>query len=278
METTTDTNWYHDLSSQEKRFVQILAMILLTGLAASAFALAYSYITSARVAARTAFSPRQISVNGEGKVQMRPDIAVFTASVITQAKRVSDAQRQNSERSGAIIDFLKSQGIAEKDIKTVAYDINPQYQYFNASPCTAFPCPPQGPPEIVSYEVRHTMEIKIRKLDEADVALEGVTAAGANEIGGISFRVDDEDAARAEARAKAIADAEEKAEKIARELGVRLTRVSGFFESDGAMPYPIRTPAIGLQAMKADFTESLPSVQPGEQEIRAMVTVSYEFR
>ena len=179
-------------------------------------------------------------------------------------------------RSNAVIDFLKTHGVADKDIKTTGYGINPQYQYSNR-PCSQYSCPPQGPPSIASYEVRHTLEIKIHDLAKADVLLDGIIAAGANEVGQISFRVDDPEVAGAEARTQAIADARMKAEKIARDLGVRLVRVSSFFEQqDGSIP-PMPYEGMGAAPMVMKAAVG-PAVQPGEQEIKSSVTVTYEFR
>lgn len=276
----TNNNWYQDLSARGKRYVQMLGITLLTGLALSSFAFAYSHIVSGQVASSTRYSPRQISMNGQGKVTVRPDTAVFTASVIAQAKDAAGAQEQNSTRSETIMAFLQEQGIEKKDIKTVSYNISPQYQYDNRPVCLGIGiCPPQRPPEIVSYEARHTIEVKVRNLAQANSLLDGVTNAGANEVGAITFRVDDEGrkAAQAEARAKAIADAEVKAWNVARELGVRLVRISAFYESEGGMPYPIRYGG-DVAMIKGGVPEASPSVQPGENEIISSVTISYEFR
>ena len=270
------THFYQDLSGQGRKYVQVLAMVLLLGLVASSFAFAISYGVSAWVAASTRSTPRQISVQGEGKVAMKPDIAVFTAGVVTQAGKVGDAQKANAERSNAVLAFLKKQGVAEEDIKTVGYSINPQYQYSDGA-CAGGICPPRRPPEIVSYDVRHTLEIKARDLGKADTLLEGVVAAGANEVGSIGFQVDDKEEPKAEARRLAIEDAEKKAKVIEKDLGVRLTRITAFFESGDGGPIPFYGEARGgfgggIAAAPA------PEVAPGEQEIRSMVTITYEFR
>lgn len=263
------------MPDEGRRLVQVLTLLLLAGLVASAGAFAYSYIVSGWTAAKTAVSSRQITIMGEGKMSMRPDTAVFTASVITSAKKISDAQAQNSSRASAIVDFLKARGVADLDIKTIAYNISPQYQYFNSPPCTTFPCPPQRPPEIAGYEIRTTAQIKVRALDQADTIIEGVTNAGANEVGSLAFRVDDEDAAKAEARAAAIADARVKAGQIAQALDVRLVRIIGYYDNTD-VPQPPMYESGGPTMLKA--ASSAPPIQPGEQEIRASVGVTYEFR
>lgn len=271
---------YDDFSKPMKEQAHTLALLLLVGLVASSFAFAVSYAVSAWDTASNRIAPRQFTVTGEGKVAVKPDLAMVTAGVVTQAEKIGAAQADNTKKSNAVMAFLKAQGIAEKDLKTVGYNISPQYQYFNSPPCVSFPCPPQRPPEITGYEVRHTIQIKIRDFAKTDAVLDGVVTQGANEVGSVSFTVDEPEKARADARAEAIADAEEKARVLARSLGVRLGRATGFFESGG--PGPVSLFSIdgkgGGFGGAAERAASAPEVAPGEQEIQSMVTITYEFR
>ena len=266
---------YQEFSNQSKRYAKALALLLLIGLTASSFAFAFSYFISAWDTASNRVAPRQLSVSGKGKVAVRPDIAVFTAGVLTQAQKVGEAQAEHSLSSNAVIDFWKKQGVQEKDIETVGYFIQPQYA--ESPVCVSFPCPPHRPAEITGYEVRHTLEVKVRDLEKTDTLLEGVVSAGANEVGSIDFRVDSDEAVRAEARQKAIEYAEKKAKNLARDLDVRLGRVFGFSESGGGFPIFARSFA-EKGGFGGDAAPSAPEVAPGEEEIQVMVTITYEFR
>lgn len=272
-------------------FFVVLANVLV-------LAIALFYLVSSKTLLRGDVQTRpQISVSGEGKVSVRPDIASFTVTVVTEAKRVGDAQKDNTMRSNAALDFIKQNGVEEKDIKTVNYSIEPQYQYdavadntllqqalaekarrqYERMPCVG--CPPlvRTPPQIVSYRVRHSVQVKVRDLAKVDDLLEGAIAAGANEVGSVSFSVDDEKKVMAEAHKKAIEDAEEKAKVLARDLGIRLKKIVGFSESGGGYPIYLRR----QQAKSADFEGAVaatPSVEPGEQEVSSNVTIVYEFR
>ena len=216
----------------------------------------------------------QISVSGEGKVFATPDIAMFMVTIITSEKRIGEAQNNNSSRSNAVVDFLKQNGIEEKDIKTTNYSVQPQYQYGDVIRCLRYPCP-QPPPQIVSYEVRHSLQVKVRDLNKVDDLLAGVVNAGGNEVGSVSFTIDDEKKVMAEARKKAIDNAKQKAEVLARDLGVHLKKIVGFSESGGGYPiYYAKMAGIGADSA----TSETPQVQPGEQEIRSNVTITYELR
>lgn len=225
--------------------------------------------------------PRQLAVAGEGKTMVKPDVAVFTAGAVTQATKVKDAQAENTRKSNAVIDFLKKNGVEEKDIKTTEYNIYPQYQSSYPPPCVfPGPCPLTTirPPEIVSYQVRQTIEIKVRDLGKVDDLLNGVVSAGANEVGSITFKVDDPEAARAIARKKAIDNAMAKAQTLANDLGVRLKKIVAYSDENTNYPQPY---AVGLEArggMAMAQAAPGPQVQPGEQEVTANVTIVYEFR
>ena len=254
-----------------------LGIILLVGLAASSFAFAFSYLVSGWSAVKSAVSNRQISVSGEGKISVKPDIAIFYATVITYSKKVGEAQDENSRKSNAVADYLKKSGVQEKDLRTLNYSISPQYQYFSARPCTIVSCPPSSPPQIVSYEVRNTLEVKVRDFTKLDDLLQGVVENGANEIGSINFSVDNPKMAQAQARKKAIDDAKSKAEVLARDLGVRLVKIINFSESGSPVPiYNRQVEALGLGGGIA--ASPAPAVQPGEQEIQSNITITYEFR
>ena len=228
----------------------------------------------------------QISAAGEGAVFLKPDIATISLTVRTQAVSLADATKENNDKNNKVVEFLKAKGVEEKDIKTVGYNVNPQYQYDNR-PCpatyspdgAAFPCPPQKPPRIASYEVTNSLLVKVRNLDNVGAILDGATAAGANEVSGPSFSIDDETKVTEEARALAIDNAKENAKKVAAKLGVRLGRIVGFSES-GNGPYPVYMEAFGKGgALTADApVPRAPSIQPGENEVKVSVSVFYEVR
>ncbi|MEK9194807.1 MAG: SIMPL domain-containing protein, partial [Patescibacteria group bacterium] len=192
-------------------------------------------------------------------------------------------QNQNTSRSNAIIDFLKKNGIQDKDIRTTNYSIQPQYQYDKRPPCPilsdeSIPCYAgvNALPRIVGYQVHHSLEIRMRDLNNVDDMLQGVVSAGANQVGSILFAIEDEKAAMASARKQAIEDAQKKALVLARDLGVRITKIAGFSESGGGPIYYDRGYGSAQALEKGGM--SAPQVEPGEQEVRSVVTIAYEFR
>ncbi|MEK7121338.1 MAG: SIMPL domain-containing protein [Patescibacteria group bacterium] len=211
----------------------------------------------------TAATTNTVSFSGEGKVVAKPDIAKINLSIVTDAPTSKAAQDDNSKKSKAVTDYLKKQNIEEKDIKTTGYNIYPQYKYSQFG----------GNPQITGYQVNQSMEVKIRDLDKVSNILDGVVSAGANQVNGLSFEIDNQDALKAEARAKAIADAKKKANELQSQVGISLGKIVNFSENTGGYPVPIY-----YEAKSMGGGGKGPSVPTGENEIMVSVNITYQIR
>lgn len=216
-----------------------------------------------------------ITVEGTGKAAMVPNIAQISFSVTESAVSVADAQTAATERTNAALDFLEEQGIEEKDVKTVAYNVYPEYE--TTQPCYAGYCPPTRSPEITGYQVSQTVEIKVRDTAKAGDVLQGLGNLGVQNISGPNFMVDEDDMIRNEARAEAIAQAKEKAKVLAKELGVSLGAVVSFYENTGPMPYDYYGKGGVAMDMAAESAPA-PRLPTGEQETTVTVSITYEIR
>ena len=224
--------------------------------------------------------PVSISVEGTGEVFAKPDIATFSFTVEAKEGDAVTAQNKSSETMASIIAYLKEKGVAEKDIKTAQYSLTPQYEY-PQTVCTQWGCPPQtGEPKIVGYIVSQSVTVKVRDTAKAGELVSGIGEKGAQNVSGLSFTIDDEEALKAEAREKAILDAQTKAKVLAHNLGARIVRMNGYWDGvDYPVPY-----GIGGDAMMAkERTSSVYAPQPaelplGENMIRIKVNISYEVR
>lgn len=225
------------------------------------FFLSVYLITSTDKAVNDYSGASTVSFTGEGKVLAKPDVGIASLSILTDGATSKAAQDQNNKRSAAVVDFLKKNGVEEKDIRTTGYNIYPQYAY------------PSSRPQISSYQVNQTMEIKIRDISKVSSILDGVVTAGINQVYNLSFQVDNPEQLRAEAREKAIEDAKKKAEHLKGQLGIKLGKVIGFNEtSDGAYP-PI--PFAGLERGGAGGGPTTPI---GENEIVVQVHLTYQVK
>jgi hypothetical protein len=214
-----------------------------------------------------------ISVQGEGEVFAIPDVATFSFSVIKEAGTAQEAQDMAATVANNATDYLKGQGIEDKDIKTTNYSVYPRYEYPQIY-CITYPCP-QGERKLVGFEITQTMTVKVRDTKKAGELLSGIGELGIDQISGLSFTIDDEDAVQREARQKAVTDAREKAKALADDLGVRLVRVVNFNEYNSPIYYGYAE-AAGF-GMGGD-TKAVPSIEPGENRITSQVNITYEIR
>ncbi len=216
----------------------------------------------------------QISSAGEGKVFAKPDVAKITATVLTENVLLLDAQKENSDLSNKVVDSLKKNNVAEKDIQTLNYNIYPQYSY--PAPCyPPSPCPVEtNSPKIIGYQVRTTFEVTVRDITKSGNILEGGIRVGVNEISNVELTVGDPKKFREEARQLAVEDARNKAQAIASSLGKSLGRMVAYSGSD-SVPQSI---PLGLGGGAADKGVALPSIQPGENEVVSAVVISYEIK
>jgi uncharacterized protein YggE len=232
----------------------------------------FRYVGSGVTASNT------ITVTGMAEVFAVPDRATFTVTVREDAEDVADAQEEATKKMNGIIDYLKGEGVEEKDIKTINYSVNPKYEYSQAA-CTNFSCPPSNQ-ILVGFEVWQMVEVKVQDPKKAGELLSGVGSKGASEVSGLSFTIEDEDELKSDAREEAIAEAREKADQLAAQLGVKVVRVVGFYEdSYGYQPYYAKGGVAMDMAMSARAEAApAPQLPTGENKITSNVNVTYEIR
>jgi uncharacterized protein YggE len=219
--------------------------------------------------------PRTISVSGKGEMFAKPDVALITFSVYESASLVAEAQENSNKKMAALLAAVKNLGIDEKDVKTTNYYAGPKYEW-KQLPCTQFSCPP-GENKLVGYEVRQSISLKIRKIDDAGAVLAALGAQGASDISGLEFTVDDEDALKLDARTAAIEDAKAKAERLAKDLHVSLGDIVTFAE-DVYYPVPMYAKMESV-AMDMGMGGANPvSLPTGENKITSNVTITFEIK
>ncbi len=257
-------------------FNRLLGSILLAMVIA---ALAAYAILTMRTAEITRDMPTTISVTGEGKVNVKPDISQFSFSVTAKGATAEEAQATSSAKMTALTAYLAEQGVAEADIKTENYNLYPLFTYdYSAGgimPCEGWNCPP--PEEMPDgFEVSQYVSVKVRDMAKAGALLAGVGERGATGISGLSFAIDNEDASKDEARNQAIADARVEAQTIADQFGMKLTRMTSYYEMEDYYGGEQYYGAYGMDMAKNEAGGVAP-LPAGEQEIRATVSVTYEM-
>ncbi|MCD6073945.1 MAG: hypothetical protein K0Q70_828 [Rhodospirillales bacterium] len=206
--------------------------------------------------------PRTISVQGSGTVYGKPDIASASAGIESRGATPEDALAANTKAMNSIMTAIKRYGIAERDIETSSFSVNPVYAQQPG---------PRGSMTIEGYQVSNQVTVRLRDMDKLGGLLSSLVEAGANRLHGVSFDIAEPAKLQDEARKAAIADAKKRADLYAAAAGVAVKRVLTISEGGGfAPPQPM-----AMRAMKAGG-ESVP-VAGGEQSIGANVSVVYEI-
>lgn len=258
---------------------RVAGLAVLALLALYLLALVMSEFKSMRYIGSGVSASNTITVSGEGEVTAVPDTATFSVTVQERAKTVDAAQEMASTKGNAIVEYLEDQGVDKKDIQTADYSVYPEYEYSTRVCEPNEYCVP-GKQTLIGYQVSQTITVKVRDTEQAGELLTGVGERGASQVSGLSFTIDDEEALQAAARDEAIAQAKDKADDLARALGVRVVRVVGFSES-GNYPGPYYAygrggDAVGM-AMETKAAPA-PALPTGENKIVSNVSITYEIR
>ncbi len=202
-----------------------------------------------------------IVVSGQGTASAKPDVALASIGVEITGANLAEAASQNTAKMNAVIEKLKSLGVADKDIQTVNYSVTPIQNQARSDSNT--------PPAITGYRVSNQVRVTIRKIDDVGKILDQAVAAGANRVYGVSFSVDDPSTFQQQARAAAIKDAQDKAAQLAKNAGLQLGPVLSISEGPtGPRPLLAAADAYGVGAAAVP-------VQTGEMQI--MVSVQMRF-
>lgn len=226
-----------------------------------------------------------LSLTAEGRSNRIPDLAVFSAGVVTNGVTASEALGNNSRQMDRVIAALKRSGITDRDIQTSAISLSPRWNNPDADAQriareTRQPYVPSNePPRIIGYEARNSVQVRVRRLGEMGKIIDTLIEAGANEVNGPSFTVDDQRAALDEARVEAVAAGQQRAELYARAAGMRVVRLLSMSEGGGYFPVQ----EIFVTARRGNVAGAPPPppppapVSPGELSLGVSLSMQFEI-
>jgi uncharacterized protein len=202
-------------------------------------------------------APRVISVSAVGRVTVRPDTALVHVGAEARAPALADATADVDRRMREVLVRVKALGVADADIGTVTYSVDPLV--------TQGP-PDEGPARIDGYRVSNVVQVRVRDLAAVGRILDAVIAAGANTLPSLQFTVSDRSGPESRARVLAVRAAAAKASQMAAAAGVRLGELVLLGEGGGVRPL--------LQ--QARYTLNAPGpVEPGQLEVEVTVEAQY---
>ena len=217
----------------------------------------------AQSAQPTNLLPGTITVVGEGKVRIKPDVARAQIGVEVLMDSVKAASEANKERLEAVLAALQEQGIAEEDIQTSGFSVYAE-RFGSDGPL---------PEDQINYRVSNNVNVTVRDLDKLGAILDAAIEAGANNIYGVEFSLDDPSVIESTARESAVADAQAKAEELAALTGTTVGNVvsisevigngGGFYNSNFA------------EAARGMGGGGSTPVSPGELELIMQLQITY---
>jgi uncharacterized protein len=206
--------------------------------------------------------PHRIVVTGTGEATARPDIAVISAGVVVQGGTASTALADNSRAMNAVLQQLRTSGLADADVQTSQFSVTPLYERQPPERETT------APPRIIGYQVSNRVTARVRDIDRLGAVLDALVNAGATNVDGPWFDIADPEQVLGQARDAAVADALARARRYAAAAGVRLGEII-LIEETGAFVPPPR-PMMRAEAMAADVP-----IAPGQTELSASVTITF---
>jgi len=205
-----------------------------------------------------------IKVSGEGRATTAPDMAILQLSVVRDAKTAREALDANNKAMTEVLAALRQAGIADRDLQTSGFSINPQYHY-----------PPSDdggsrPPELVGYQIVNGVTVRVRDLLKLGEVIDSSVSLGVNQAGGIEFTNDKPDAVITEARKAAVADAIGKARVLAEAAGVSLGRLIELAEQE-----PRPEPPVPFARMAKEAAADQVPIATGESAYNVTVNVTF---
>ena len=223
----------------------------------------------------TSISSQQagIWVNGVGTVVTEPDITNLSLGVEARASTVTVARDQAAVAMTAIVAFLKSNGVAERDIRTQSFNISPQYTFRERLEDGLR----TNKRVLTGYQVTNTLSVQVRNLDQTGAILDGVAKAGGDlvRVNGISFTVGDPSPLKVQARELAVQEAMKKAQELATLAGVGLGQLI-FISETSSTPIFNQVEARGDFALASSFTAT--PISGGEPQIQVSVQAVFAIQ
>lgn len=209
-------------------------------------------------------SQPEITASGRGEVRLAPTYAAVIVNIATRVSTAVEAASQNAQKVQAVIRALRASGLSEKDITTVGYNLQQDYDYR-----------PDRRPEPTGFTANTSIRAEVRRLESLGKVIDAAIAGGATGISGVQYFASNTEEARRSAMAQAVGEARMDADVLARAAGGTLGRLIAL-TAGGSQPFPREMMmAAGNVSLRAAGAPT--NIVPGELTVIAMVSGRWEF-
>jgi len=208
-----------------------------------------------------------LSVYATATERTTPDLAIVTLGVVARGATANAAQQAQAQRMSAVMEAVRAAGVAETEVQTVNYSLEPQYTYARGAPA-----------RITGYLSRNSVAIRVTALQAVSALIDATVADGANELQGIQYTFADTEAAHDAARASAVETARRRAAAYAEAAGMRVGRIVAITEP-GTTPLPYLSDGQARGgAMLEQSAANVAPLRPGQNDTYSSVTVIFALR
>ncbi|MCL4405175.1 MAG: SIMPL domain-containing protein [Patescibacteria group bacterium] len=209
---------------------------------------------------------KTMTVTADAQTNVSPDLATVSFSEVTIGSDPTKIEAANATQINSAINFVKQEGISSEDIATTNYNLSPNYDYTRKD----------GKVSIISYTITETETLKIKDFTKIAPILAGLVNLGVNQIGQVTFSVEDPDSQLASARKEAFAKAQLKAQQMAVDNGVKLGGIISVSENTNNIgPLPIYNT---MSAAGVSGRAVTPTIEPGTQQLTDYVSITYAIQ
>jgi len=201
---------------------------------------------------------RLITVVGEGELWIDANEVSIRLGVETFAVDLGEAKSRNDQNIKRVLALVNEYKIEQKYVRTSQITIQPKYKDRN------------DPTTLIGYSVQNSISIMLKDINKFDAFITDALKAGANSLSMVEFRSSEIGKYKDQALAMAVKAAQDKAVKLANELGRKVGK-----------PYSIQEGGIVSGAgdfyMAGAVALSRDTYAPGQIRVYARVTVSFEL-
>lgn len=212
-----------------------------------------------------------VRVTGEGEARAAPDLAIVQLTVLRTAEAADAALSEANEAASAVAEAMRSFEIEDRDLQTGGLSITPQYRYENRPDGTSVP------PEIIGYEVRNSLTVRVRDLDRLGEILDRAVELGVNQGGDINFQIEDTSDLENEARRDAFEQARRSAQTLAEAAGRTLGAATAISDESASYAPPPPMPMMARSMMAEAAPGGSVPVEIGENTVTTRVQVVFEL-
>ena len=206
---------------------------------------------------------QSIAVTGFGEVAGAPDMATVQFAVEIKAPNMAEALDTSNREVERVMQALVASGIAETDIQSNSFNVWREDVY---DPEFGRPTGEQ------LFHVDNTLAVQVRQLDSLSDTIRIALDAGATNIWGLSYGIDESASLESKARSQALEDAHDRALQLAQTLGVTLGEPIMASELAGGS---LLTFGPGGMFERGMGGGGGPPLSPGELSVRIQVDVVY---